>query len=448
MAFKPAGLFSDDERAQIINFWNAPSRYRCEFPPSSQTKGIWQVRLTPEGSIWLLKYQAAIGSAGAPPTEDAANTSSSTWRMWVQSKVAYDRYTAGQFVKAANAGIINQPDASSTPPSRNRRRRVESAVQDNSAITGTVSPTSSMPSAPGPIPDSLFLRVGNPPSFAEAVAPMQHTISFEDGDIYSYIDNTLITPTYAYYRFKKGVATPGTSLTETERSDLFNSAGLNETEQRVMLAVSKLEGSMDAINTYDTGFVSIGFIQFITGEDGRHSLCDVLAREKQDRPDDFFRDFHRYGIDLTPDGIIAVIDPTTGAELVGKDAVYKLIEDKRLIAVFQKAGRKSHSFRVAQIQVAKTDYWPEDDKVEVKLNGKVYSGIVSDIVRSEAGLATLFDRKVNRGSVRPLADVAARTMSKYHLSSLSNLQAYEREIISAMKYRTDFLKDPSLRQPQ
>jgi hypothetical protein len=77
----------------------------------------------------------------------------------------------------------------------------------------------------------------------------------------------------------------------------------------------------------------------------------------------------------------------------------RVIEDKRLTAVFQRAGRKSEAFRVAQIKTARASYWPAGDPVQITLpNGKTISGVVSDFIKSEAGLATLLDRKVNTGT--------------------------------------------------
>ncbi len=212
--------------------------------------------------------------------------------------------------------------------------------------------------------------------------------------------------------------------------------------------MSKLEGGFDSVNTYDTGYVSIGFIQFITAIDGKGSLLEVLRQEKTDQPDQYAHDFHQYGLDITPDGILCVVDPVTGAELTGADAVQKTIADKRLTVIWQKAGRRSEAFQVAQIKVAKSHYWPADDVVTVTLNGQMLTGKVSDVVKSEAGLTTLFDRKVNRGTIAPFADVLARVMTTHNLTNIADAAQYEREIIQACKYRIDFLADTTLSQPK
>jgi hypothetical protein len=447
-AVKADTLFTDAERAQLIVYWAAPNRYAVSLPDRS-VGAPWQVRLTVEGSLWLWRYQRAIGAGKAPPTADptAQTDGVAEWKAWVLKKSAYDKWLARQTVDRLNAvvsaaGATRGDRTASALPSRGAgrgARREAQAPSDDSAAAS--------PPAPGPIPAGLLAAAGNPPLLAAAATPLQHTVTFEDGDTYVYQDHTNVPPTYAYYRFPQGVGTGGTALTDVERTALFDAAGLTETQKHVMMAVSKFEGSFDAVNTYDTGYVSVGFIQFITLDDGRHSLADVLCHEKTEAAADFDRDFRRFGIDLTRDRVVTVIDPATGAELVGPDAVRKIVDDKRLIAVFQRAGKTSTAFRVAQIRVAKEDYWPEEDAITVTINGRILSGKVSHVVKSEAGLATLFDRKVNRGSVLPLPDVVARIMAAHNLTELSEVQRYESEIVAACKYRGDFLADATLKQP-
>jgi len=127
--------------------------------------------------------------------------------------------------------------------------------------------------------------------------------------------------------------------------------------------------------------------------------------------------------------------------------VLKVVDDKRLPAVFQRAGRHSIAFRAAQIKVAKSNYWAGDDRVVIQLDGRKIECKVSDVVKSEAALATLFDRKVNRGSISPFADVVANIMREHGLKDVKDVAPYEAEIVKATKYRVDFLQEASLSQP-
>ena len=425
-------LYSDSERAEIAAYWNAPGRYQIAAPDDVAKSGVWQVRLTPEGSTWLLAYQRAVsGARKLPPTQDArafASSANPDWEPWVTAKVAYDRFQAQQAADTANAAIgvtaKKAKDAPTTPPI-----------------------------FPGPVPTTLLTACGNPPVFATAVTPLAYRITFDDGDTYTYTDNVKMRDRYAYYRFARGVNTNGTSVKDLpagECSSLFQAAGFTPGEQHIFEAISKLEGGFDSVQSYDTGYISVGFIQFVTLAEGRHDLSSVLLQEKVDRPDDYTRDFRRFGIDVRDtDHSMVVVDPATGAELSGTDAVMKVIDDKRLLAVFQRAGRKT-PFRVAQIKVAKSFYWPTDDAINVRLaDGTVLTGKVGDIIRSEAGLATLLDRKINTGNWRPLEEVVARVMASHKCPCKTVTEAcdYEREIVTALKYRTDFLSDPTLAKP-
>ena len=414
--------FTLAERAAIVAWWSQPNR--CQTSIDLGGRGPFCVRLTADASRWFLKYQIAVGQARMPPTQDAAATTPSTqsWEQWVQARLAWDRYQAGQVAAAANARFGMAASA----------------------------PTQTEPPEPGPAPDALVAACGNPPPFAEAVDPMDYTINFPDGATYHYQDHVPVRPRFAYYRFAEGVDTIGVpvrSLPESELDPLFAAAGLNNSEQRVMKAVSMQEGGFDSINTYDTGFVSVGFLQFITMGDGHQSLTDVLAREKADDPAAFQRDFRQYGIDVNTHGDLDVVDPDTGAELTNDDAVQKLIDDKRLIAVFQHAGQLSKEFRVAQIEMAKQLYWPSDLTFTIVLNGVTLTGKVSDVIHSEAGMTTLFDRNVNRGTIDPFAAVCRDVMVEHGLTAISQLAPWEREIVQKLAYRANYLKSASLSQP-
>ena len=82
-------------------------------------------------------------------------------------------------------------------------------------------------------PVGLLETVGNPPPFANAVVPLRHTVTFEDGDSYAYNDNVQLRPRYAYYRFTQGTVAYGPMLREMPEAEidaLFAAAGLNPGE--------------------------------------------------------------------------------------------------------------------------------------------------------------------------------------------------------------------------
>jgi hypothetical protein len=423
----PPPLFTDAERTDIVAFWNAPGRLAVSAAPDANLNGPWQVRLTPDGSVWLLAYTRAVaGQAKIPPSQapTAQTPEQDVWEAWVKSKIAADQWHAKQDALRANTAALGHPPA-------------------NAEDAGPA------PQDPGVIPPGLLAAAGNPPPLANIVAPTLATVTWPDGESFPYKDNVITRDRYGYYRFPQGTAAygePVSKMSDAELDPLF-AKDMTPSEARAAKEVSKFEGGFEAINTYDTGYVSVGFIQFITAKDGDGSLGEVLLDEKRQSWSSFALDFHRYGLDVTPEGVIVVVDPDTGAELTGADAVTTLIRSRRLLSVFQRAGRHSLAFRTAQVDVAKAHYWPAKDPVSVTVNGKTITGTVSDVVHSEAGLATLFDRKVNRGSIAPFADVLTQVMTEHNLTSLEQAAAYERDIIAPLKYREDFLKSPNLSQP-
>lgn len=419
-----AALFSDEERVRLLAFWNAPGRYTIGARAEAGQAGPWVSRMTPEASTWLYAYNRAVRGAKTGPAAlpDLTEAQKTVWENWVKAKRLCDEFSAQTAADAANAQI---------------------------GIALLPAPATTTPVWPGPIPADLLAAVGNPPPFAVVVAPRRYVVAFENGETIAYTDN--INTRSTYFRFAQGVMLLGVALRNmpgTELDSLFAEAGMTPFEQHVVKGVSLLEGGFESINTYDTGFLSVGFIQFATLSGGAGSLGAVLKQEKSEHPQEFERDFHVYGVDVNEAGAIVVVDPATGAELSAAPAVQKIIDDKRLTAVFQKAGGGSRAFRIAQIQVAKRNYYPAELPLTVTVNGVTLEGKISDVIQSEAGMATLFDRKVNTGTIAPLAEVVARVMTQHQLTELAAATAFEREIVQAMKYRTDFLADKNLTQPQ
>ena len=370
------------------------------FRSDAASKGLWQVRLTVAGSKWLWDYQK--GKRIPPTVTPVPQTDEQKeWEAWIQTKLAHDRWQALKTAQDANEKLVGKrvPDADKDTPTQE-------------------------PPMPDAIPESLLLAVGNPPAFAEAVVPMVHSVVFDDVTV-TYRDNTrLSNPRYAFYRFEQGVMSGGVpvkSLPVDTLTKLCKTAGINDSEAKVMRAVSMLEGGFDSVNTYDTGFVSVGFIQFASLSGGANSLGVLLRKYKETFPAEFEQDFPRFGIDVTPDGILDVLDLATGAELTGNAAAMKVIEDKRLIAVFQRAGLKSDCFNAMQLRTARDLYLPTNDAVNLQCGDKVLTGSICDFIKSEAGLAVLMDRKVNTGKLEPLSRMLETPAAEIDPTTLADI---------------------------
>ncbi len=406
--------FSDRERLDLVKFWSAPGRYALA--PLEDPKGPWKVRLTTDGSLWLWNYNKARGLGKTPPgsVPPAANPQQALWENWIDARVAWDRYVAGADAARKNGLFAPNP------------------VPD-----------------PGPAPAELVALAGEPPVFAGVVRPRTHLVTFEDGETIRYADNVEMRPRFAYYRFEDGVQSGGTRVKDLppgELDALLKRAGITPSEARIFKAVSMLEGGFDSVNTYDTGYVSVGFIQFASLGAGGHSLGETLVGMKRDDPKAFADDFRRYGLDVTPDALLVAVDPRTGEIARGPAANTAIIEDKRLIAVFQRAGRRA-PFRVAQLRAAKALYYPAETIVTVKLAGRTLSGKLKEIVRSEAGMAAFMDRKVNTGSLGALPQRLAELATEKGITRFADFAPYEAQLLDALWYRVDPRNDPTLSQP-
>jgi len=414
-------IFTPEDRQAALEFWSQPGRYQVGVPDTAAREGRFQVRLTSEGSIWLWNYNRARGLGKTPPGQvpPPLNDRETRWEKWIDAKVAYDRYLAFLSAKEQN-------DALGLP-------------------TIPIAPAAD----PGPAPEDLRTLAGAPPAFANAVAPNKHTIDFGDTQL-TYNDNPPMRIRYAYYRFPQGVMKGGKAVKEMppeELTALLRDAGLTETDGRVLRAVSLLEGGFESVNTYDTGFLSVGLIQFATLSAGGGSLGAVLAHLERTAPDDFHQNFRRFGIEVSESGLIQALCPTTGNEFEGPQAVQRIIDDKRLVAVFQRAGERSRAFRLSQLIVAVQQYHPASDAVRIDLGDRVLEGKVGDVFRTEAGIATLMDRKVNTGKLGDLMAILREAAIVTNAQSLSDLAAYEFELTQAMTYRKSYLADASLSRP-
>jgi hypothetical protein len=326
------------------------------------------------------------------------------------------------------------------------------------------------PADPGTAPAELAQLGGNPPTPAfEKIK--QYDVTVPGGSTFSYKDHVKS----AFTKRDTGVGDVGTVGGSTKIADVFDKAGVTAPDtamvKKAFSVLSDLEGKFDAINTYDAGFISAGFIQFISGAGGNESLAKVLRDMKAKNPTDFTTDFHNLGIDVDAKGLV-VVDPADGTILHGEDAVQKVIADKRLTAVFQQAG-KSDSFQHAQARIAYEQYYVPDKSFSIDLTVKetdpaakkktrtvtvTVTGKYKDVLLSEAGKVAIVDRGVQRGTggktgsqgaAGRFLDACQAVVTKHDLTAptAAELAKYESEIVPKLVNRYEVLADTTLSQP-
>lgn len=403
--------FSAAEVVAVQSFWSGAGRYSR----ADQFAEPYQVRQTAASSMWLHGYYKARGEAGKIiPGQDpaAGNPRHAEWDAIIDRHYAVQEYLASV-----------------------------AAWRKNVAETGRSLPEPGMIDTSVPaMPQDLIDLAGAAPQFVEVVRPVAHMLNFGDLKL-KLNDRPKVRRKYAYLRFADGVMDGGTPMKGdlSAFKPLFAKARISESVLKVMAAVSLLEGGFDSINTYDTGFVSVGFIQFASLKGGSGSLGQVMLAMKRENPSSFDQNFRRFGLDVSSSGELVALDLGSGVEKVGPEANTAIITDPRLAGVFVRAGRMSEAFRLAQIRVAVDQYYPGDDEVTLQIEGVAQRAKIKDIVLTEAGMATLMDRKVNTGKLGDFVAICERLAYLYGFTSAKDLAKVEYQLVRQMKYRKDYM---------
>jgi hypothetical protein len=159
--------------------------------------------------------------------------------------------------------------------------------------------------------------------------------------------------------------------------------------------------------------------------------------------------FHSMGIDVDAAGL-TVVDPATGTILRGAQAVQKVMDDKRLTAVFQRAGTDSTAFQAAQVKRAKAEYYLADKSFTVTEGAVTITGTREQVLTSDAGKVAIMDRAVQRGvgnGQNTFRDACKAAIRAHGITNMTELARYEREIVAALINRMDVFAQTDLSQP-
>jgi len=206
-------------------------------------------------------------------------------------------------------------------------------------------------------------------------------------------DNLNNTPHMVYPR---GVMYAGQSLLELDLATI-QSVGLTAQQARALQYVSTHEGKFDAINSYDRGIFSYGFIQFVGAQAHGASLNKVLLSMKANAPSLFQRIFQRTGIDAEG-GTLTVINDA-GRKLSGDPAWLYLQENVRLNGAFIAAGFEPLLIR-EQLRMANELYVQPalNFRLDVPVGGtRLRVARVRDVFRSEGAITALIALCINQG---------------------------------------------------
>jgi len=182
-----------------------------------------------------------------------------------------------------------------------------------------------------------------------------------------------------------------TNFVDDNRDQLI-SAGVIPQGIEVIEAVSRNEGRMDGINTYDRGFVSLGVFQWTLGSGaGEGELPALLKKIKSTYPRTFRQYFQLYGLDVSDD------TNTTYGYMTYEDQVIVTEPDKDQFRTPEWAFRFWRAAQEPDVQTIQVKhalarlrnfYWhPKYAAAGYPLN---------ELITSSYGVALLLDNHVNR----------------------------------------------------
>ena len=202
--------------------------------------------------------------------------------------------------------------------------------------------------------------------------------------------------TQKFRKFRQGLFTVGSKkplVFLASHTDKLRTLKLTQPEINVMTAMAENEGNLDAINTWDSAFLSFGMLQWAVGQrSARGELPGLLARIKAEDSDLFERYFGSHGLDLaevTP-GLVSGYFTLGGVTLKTETAKAQLRQAPWAF-YFWLAGQdpavQAMEFKHA---IDRLDQFYSTERY------KVGEYLVSDLVTSEYGVALLLDNHINR----------------------------------------------------
>jgi peptidoglycan hydrolase-like protein with peptidoglycan-binding domain len=213
---------------------------------------------------------------------------------------------------------------------------------------------------------------------------------------------------------------------------------LTEASMAVVESVAKNEGNLDAINTYDRGFVSLGIFQWTMGSGpGAGELAALLKKIKTVYPHAFRVFFQSFGIDTSEDTNTTYGYLTYNGRRIAEPHLKDQFREPEWAFRFWRAAQ---NVDVQSIQVKhaldrlNNFYWKDSFRV----NG--YG--LNEVITSSYGVALLLDNHVNRPAWVDNCVELAMTTTGLTDSPNNWTDAEEKRLIEAyLKIREDYTEN-------
>jgi len=200
-----------------------------------------------------------------------------------------------------------------------------------------------------------------------------------------------------FTKYPEGIVYGGQSTIHIPIEQIV-SVGLTSKQAAALEYVSSHEGKYDAINSYDGGIFSFGFIQFVGAVEHGGSLNRVLAGMKANAPARFAQVFQQVGIDSAA-GNTTVLDES-GRLLSGDEAWLYIQKTVQLYGAFIRAGFDP-DLVLEQLRAANDMYVQPalNFRLNLTINGiKITVPRLRDILSSEGLLTAVIAIGINRGT--------------------------------------------------
>ena len=187
-----------------------------------------------------------------------------------------------------------------------------------------------------------------------------------------------------------GFFTNGTTRLEAWLSGRAPPPAVSASVLRVMKAVSQNEGLLEAVNSYDNAFLSLGILQWTAGAgDGDGELPTLLNHLQKSDPAAFQDCFGRYGLGAKVASDTAMYGQLTlDGDVLDKAAKKAQLRDVKWAYRFWRAGHDD-SVRLAQFSWAA-------GRIGRFLNAPGAGHPLNAWITSELGIAQLLDEHTNR----------------------------------------------------
>jgi len=214
--------------------------------------------------------------------------------------------------------------------------------------------------------------------------------------------------TSVFKKFKKGVFAVGVHSPAAfieKNPDKLRSLGLTDSLMRVIAAVSRNEGNLEAINTWDNAFLTFGMFQWTIGQGKEKGELPALIQKVKNADSAVFEKYYGvYGLDVsathTTDKIYGYF--TLNGLLVDHPDMKELLRKTEWAERFWESG-KDPGVQAVQVEHAAARLWTFYFKPGKAANLHSFS----DLITSELGVALILDNHVNRpGYVRDCIDRA------------------------------------------